>query len=169
MHIYRRKSCHCRQTASVGPPPNPISSSCANLLEEVRKPAGRLAICYRSAVLGSGRAFPVSQTMTTSAARTVSSVKGLGNSLEMSMPRSAMAAIAAALISCPGFGFARPGDGTVAGQSLRESERHLRPAGVLGAQERYGRLAVAMYAFHFGDSAQPLSGESFCPSAGGTC
>jgi hypothetical protein len=39
---------------------------------------------------------------TTSAARTVSSVHSLGNSAEMSMPRSAMAAIADGLTSRPG-------------------------------------------------------------------
>ena len=39
---------------------------------------------------------------TTSAARTISSVQGLGYSLEMSMPRSAIAAIAAGLTWTPG-------------------------------------------------------------------
>jgi hypothetical protein len=39
---------------------------------------------------------------TTSAARTVSSVQGLGNSPEMSMPRSRIAAMAAGLTEVPG-------------------------------------------------------------------
>ena len=66
----------------------------------------------------------------------------LGNSLEMSMPRSAMAASYCGEVDLvSGF---RPGDGMVAGQSLKESEGHLRPAGVVGAQEQDGRLAVAM-------------------------
>ncbi len=40
--------------------------------------------------------------MTTSAARTVSSVHGLGNSPEMSIPRSRMASTAAGLTAWPG-------------------------------------------------------------------
>jgi len=40
--------------------------------------------------------------ITTSAARTISSVHGLGNSSVMSMPTSAIAATAAVLISVPG-------------------------------------------------------------------
>jgi hypothetical protein len=52
-----------------------------------------------------------------------------------------------------GFGSARPCDGKLAGQSVKESEGHLGPAGLVGAQEQYGRLAVAMEAFHFGDGA----------------
>jgi hypothetical protein len=57
--------------------------------------------------------------MTTSAARTVSSVHGLGNSLEMSMPRSAMAAIAAGLTSCPG---SDPPDQATARSRVRASK-----------------------------------------------
>ena len=49
-----------------------------------------------------GQASPQPMVITTSAARTVSSVHGLGNSLEMSMPRSANAATAAGLTSYPG-------------------------------------------------------------------
>jgi hypothetical protein len=43
-----------------------------------------------------------------------------------------------------GFGSARPGDGMVAGQSLKEAEGHLGPAGVVAVQDQDGRLAVAM-------------------------
>ena len=49
-----------------------------------------------------GHASPQPMVMTTSAARTVSSVHGLGNSWEMSMPRSAIAATTDALSSLPG-------------------------------------------------------------------
>ena len=57
--------------------------------------------------------------ITTSPARTVSSVQGLGNSLEMSMPRSAMAAMAAGLISCPG---SDPPDQATAWSPVRASK-----------------------------------------------
>ena len=77
-----------------------------------------------------GQASPQPMVITTSAARTVSSVQGLGNSLEMSMPHSAMGGDCGGVDLVSGF---RPGDGMVAGQSLKESEGHLRPAGVVGA------------------------------------
>ena len=50
----------------------------------------------------SGQASPQPMVTTTSAARTISSVHGLGNSCEMSMPISAMAATADGFTSMPG-------------------------------------------------------------------
>ena len=49
-----------------------------------------------------GQASPQPMVITRSAARTISSVHGFGYSPVMSIPRSAMAAIAAGLISWPG-------------------------------------------------------------------
>jgi hypothetical protein len=49
-----------------------------------------------------GQASPQPIVITASAARTISSVHGFGNSPEMSMPTSAIAWTAAGLISVPG-------------------------------------------------------------------
>jgi hypothetical protein len=69
----------------------------------------------RSASGEDGQASPQPMVMTTPAARTVSSVQGLGNSLEMSMPRSAIAMMAVGLTSRAG---SLPPDHVVAACSL---------------------------------------------------
>ena len=88
--------------------------------------------------------------ITTSAARTISSVHGFGYSPEMSIPRSAIASIAAGLISLSRLRATGPGDRAVAGEVLEEPERHLRPAGVVHAQEQHDRPAVLALALDLG-------------------
>ena len=67
---------------------------------------------------------------------------GFGELIGRSMPRSANSGDAAGLTSCPG---SDPPDQATAlspGQRLKEPKGHLRPAGVMGAQEQDGGLAV---------------------------
>jgi len=64
-----------------------------------------------------------------------------------------MAAMAAGLTSYPG---SDPPDHATARSPVRaskKSEGHLRPSGVVGAQEQHGGLAVAMQPFHIGNGA----------------
>ena len=82
--------------------------------------------------------------ITTSAARTVSSVHGFGELVGDVDASFSHGGDCGGVDLVSGFGSAPPGDCMVAGQSLKESEGHLRPAGVVGAQEQDARLAVAM-------------------------
>jgi hypothetical protein len=56
---------------------------------------------------------------------------GLGDSLEKSMLRSAMAAMAAGVDGDAGFATSGPGDGAVTGEVREEAHRHLGAAGVV--------------------------------------
>ena len=108
-----------------------------------------------------GQASPQPMVTTTSAACTISSVQGLGYSLVMSMPTSAMACDGGGVDFVAGFGAARPRDRAVAGEVGEESERHLGAAGVVGAQEQHGGFAVVVLAFDPGQRVEPLAGEPF--------
>src|SRR5258705_7769603 len=92
-----------------------------------------------------GQASPQPMVTTTSAACTISSVQGLGYSPVMSMPTSAMASMAEGLISFPG---SEPPDHATPlspARWMKESERHLGTAGVVGAQEQHRRLAIGHF------------------------
>lgn len=60
-----------------------------------------------------------------------------------------------------GFGSAGPGDGLITGEGSEEAEGHLGPAGVVGAEEQHGGLAVVVESFDFGQRLQPLTTEAF--------
>ena len=70
-----------------------------------------------------------------------------------------MASIAAGLTSLPGSEPPDQAIGRVAGVVLEEAEGHLGAAGVVGAQEQHGRLAVVDVAFDPGQGLEPLPGE----------
>jgi len=73
-------------------------------------------VLCRHAEVATGQASPQPMVTTTSAARTISSVQGLVNSREMSMPRSLIAVMADGLISLPG---SEPPDQAVAPSPAR--------------------------------------------------
>ena len=108
----------------------------------------------------SGHASPQPIVTTTSAACTISSVQGLGNSWAMSMPTSAIARTADGLISFPGLGTAGPRDGVVAGEVVEPTEGHLRAAGVVDAEEEHRGDAVGGLAFDLRQGLEALAGES---------
>ena len=60
-----------------------------------------------------------------------------------------------------GFRAARPGHGLVPGEVVEEAESHLGAAGVVGAQEQHGGLAVGDLAFDAGQGVKALAGEAF--------
>ena len=99
--------------------------------------------------------------ITTSAARTTSSVHGLGYSLEMSMPRSAMAATAAGLISMPG---SDPPDHATAASPARCWKKPIaiweRPALWVHRNSTVGLPSWAL-AFHLRKRTKSLPGEAF--------
>ena len=79
----------------------------------------------------------------------------------MSMPTSAIACDGGRVDLDAGFGSARPGDGLLAGEVGEEAERHLGAAGVVGAQEQHGGLAVGDLALDPGQRVEALTGEAF--------
>jgi hypothetical protein len=96
---------------------------------------------------------------TTSAARTTSSVHGLGYSAEMSMPGYRIAAMAEGLIVVAG---SEPPDQARARSSARcwKNPRAIwGAAGVVGAQEQHHRHSAGVLALDLRQSAQPLPGE----------
>ena len=99
--------------------------------------------------------------MTTSAACTISSVQGLGNSLGDVDADLGHRLHGGRVDLVAGFGSARPGDGLLTGEVVEEPERHLGAAGVVGAQEQHGGLGVGDLALDAGQRGEPLAGPTF--------
>ena len=78
---------------------------------------------------------------TTSAAWTISSVHGLGNSAVMSMPDLGHGGDRGGVDLIARFRSARPGHALVTGQVVEVPQRHLRPAGVVGAEEQHAQAS----------------------------
>ena len=91
--------------------------------------------------------------MTTSAAWTISSVHGLGNSLGDVDADLGHGRDGGGVDLDAGFGAAGPGDGAVAGEVVEPAEGHLGAAGVVDAQEQHDRGAVGGLAFDLGEGA----------------
>src|SRR4029453_6062346 len=123
-------------------------------------PAGSSSSQSSYRLLGKiGQASPQPMLMTTSAARTTSSVQGFGYSPEMSMPRSAMASTAPGLISRPG---SDPPDHATARSPARCWKNPIaicEPPALW--VERTGRGAMGRRPFGPGQRPQPLAGEPF--------
>ena len=99
--------------------------------------------------------------MTTSAAWTISSVQGLGNSFGDVDADLGHGRDGGRVDLEAGFGAAGPGDGTVAGESLEPAERHLGAAGVVDAEEQHDGQAVVGLALDLGEGLEALAGEPF--------
>ena len=111
-----------------------------------------------------GHASPQPMVMTTSAARTTSSVSGFGNSWAMSMPSSAMAATTAGLISSPGSDPADRTSHPSFGVAVQQRRGHLRSPGVVHADEEnlgdvgHGGSSVGFVWAHDSSATSAMSG-----------
>ena len=67
-----------------------------------------------------------------------------------------------------GFGSARPGDRRVTGELGEEPHRHLRAAGVVGAQEQHGGFAIAGSCLPPWPMPEAVDGRTVRPAAAGS-